>query len=198
MDRQSSAIARWPETREDVNDRPDSEIESAFAARRSWALDALYVRHAKTFYTAAFSVLRDREDAQDCVHDVLLRLWRSPQSYEPRRGGLKAFVSVCIRNDALDRLRISARAPGLRARLSARIEDETFEPFDHVEHDRLMRALRALPAAQRSTVALAYFHHLTHREVAERLQEPLGTVKSRISSAMRKLHELLTEDSRNG
>ena len=176
-----------------VDSRPDEDLEQAYLAHEQWALEALYVRHAKTFYAAAFSVLKSTEDAQDCVHDVLLRLWQRESSYSPGRGTLKAFISVCIRNDALSRLRSKRRVPELEKKLAGLTEEQYFEPFDHVEHNRLVQALRTLPQAQRQAVVMSYFQHLTHKEIAARLDEPIGTIKSRLSSAVQRLRGLLAE-----
>lgn len=173
----------------------DLDLEQGFVAREKWAMEALYVRHAKTFYTAAFSVLESGEDAQDCVHDVLLRIWGRPNTFAPGKGSLKAFVAVSIRNEAVSRLRLQNRAPELHRRLAVRIEEEFFEPADHVERDRLQRAIRMLPIAQRRALVMSYFQHLTHREISEKLGEPLGTIKSRISTALRRLHDTLAEGS---
>ena len=172
----------------------DADLEQAFSAHEPWALETLYARYGKTFYAAAFGVLRSVEDAQDCVQDVLLRLWRRPETYAREKGALKAFVAVCVRNEALTRLRAKRRAPELERRASSQTEEETtFEPFDHVEHNRLVRAMQELPPPQRQAIVLAYFKHLTHREIAERTGDPIGTIKSRLSTAVHRLRDLMTE-----
>lgn len=175
-----------------------SALDRAFAARESWALEALYAEHARTFYSAAYSVLRNAEDAQDCVHDVLLRLWRNTQSFSPERGALKTFVAVCIRNEAVSRVRMRSKGPELERRLLRRAVEEPapdpFSAFDPVAQNRLNEAIADLPEAQRSVIILSYFEHLTHREIAERLGEPLGTIKSRLSSALHRLSARLNRE----
>ena len=178
-----------------MNAQSDATVERAFIAREPWALEALYAQHSTTLYSAAFSVLNNAEDAQDCVHDVLLRIWRRPNTFVSGKGSLKAFVSVCIRNEAVSRLRVRNREPELHRRLTARAENDEFEPFDFVEHNRLIGALQALPESQRRVVVLSYFKHLTHREIAERLNEPIGTIKSRLSAALGRLRGALSKDS---
>lgn len=167
-------------------------IEQGFVAREQWALEALYVQHGSTFYSAAFSVLRNAEEAQDCVHDVLLRLWRRPNTYAPGKGSLKAFVAVCVRNEAVSRVRLRGREPELQRRLAAQTGPENFEPFDHVEHNRLVQALGILPPPQRQVVILSYFQHRTLREIAEQTGDPIGTIKSRLSSALQRLRDALS------
>lgn len=186
------AIAHWGNTNGRVKDNTDLDVERGFVSGERWALEALYIRHAKTFYSAAYSVLKDASDAQDCVHDVLVRLWKRSGNYTPGRGSLKAFVAVCVRNEAVSRLRIRNREPELQKRLAARVQHEEFEPFDFVEHDRLTRAIDSLPAAQRQAVIMSYFQYLTHREIAERLGEPVGTIKSRLSTALHRLRGALS------
>jgi RNA polymerase sigma-70 factor, ECF subfamily len=189
------AITRWGNTNGPVKVQSDLAVEQGFIARERWALEAFYVQHSKTFYSAAYSVLRDAEEAQDCVHDVLLRLWNRPNTFASGKGSLKAFVAVCIRNEAVSRLRLRNREPELQRRLAARIEHEEFEPFDFVEHNRLVRAIDALPQAQRRTIIMSYFRYLTHREIAEQLGEPIGTIKSRLSTALHRLRDALSRNS---
>ncbi|HZT13665.1 MAG TPA: sigma-70 family RNA polymerase sigma factor [Candidatus Baltobacteraceae bacterium] len=170
---------------------PDRDLERAFIEREQWALEALYVRHARTFYAAALGVLQDPDEAQDCVQEVLLRLLQRPHAFSQGRGSLKAFVTVCIRNEAIGRYRAARRRPQLEDRLAKYVEDETFEPFDHLEHARLVGALKTLPEPQRRVTILAYYHHMTHREIAQAIGEPIGTVKSRLFHALRRLGQVL-------
>ncbi len=168
-----------------------SDLEIAFAAREPWALEALYVEHARTFYTAAFAVLRNGEDAQDCVHDVLLRIWHNTSAFTPGKGALKAFVAVCIRNEAVSRVRLRGRGSELERRIVRRAAEQPLQdPFssvDPIERNRLQQAIAELSEPQRSVIVLSYFNCLTHREIAERLGEPIGTIKSRLSAALHRL-----------
>ena len=141
-------------------------------------------------YSAALQVLRDPNDAADCVHDVLLRLWRRRDAYRVQRGSLRAFLAVCIRNEAISRART--------ARNRDRILQGLDRPKDHddvaggvVDRESIRRALEVLPQKQRETIELAYVRQMTHEEIASALGEPTGTVKSRLSSALRKLRETL-------
>jgi RNA polymerase sigma-70 factor, ECF subfamily len=164
----------------------DAELARAFVARQAWAHEAAYRVHGRVLYAAAYGVLRDANEAQDCVQDVLLRLWRDASAYRIERGSLRAFLAVCVRNEALSRLRKSQN----RERI-----ERTLQPPGAVEDiasgvardDSIGRALATLSEEQRRAIALSYFGHLTLREIAAKLGEPIGTVKSRLSAALRRL-----------
>lgn len=156
----------------------------------------LYERYRRLFFSAAFAILHEREEAEDCVQDVLLRLWERRERYGFAERAFVAFAVVSIRNAALDRLRRKRRQPELERRLASAGEAfEEFDVSDHVEHERLMAAIRNLPAAQRRPLVLAYYAHKTHAEIAAELNVPVGTVKSRLSLAVRRLAKLLHVDS---
>jgi RNA polymerase sigma factor (sigma-70 family) len=171
----------------------DDELVADFIARRNEGLEAVYEAYGTALFSVARHVLGDDDDAQDCVHDVLLRLWRRPDSYRRERGSLRAYLMVCIRNEAVTRLRSAARHRKIETQLAA---SETtayeFEIRDVVESERLRRALAVLPPDQRSALALAYAGQLSHREISARLGVPLGTIKSRISLGLRRLQTMLS------
>lgn len=166
----------------------DEALARAFARGEREAFEEAYRRYAGLLYTAAFNVLHDSEEAQDCVHAALTRVWRSPGSYTAARGAVRSFLTVCVRNEAISR----QRSRGRRARLEQRLlaEPEEFDELragDPIERDRLHASLARLPDEQRIALELAYYQGMTHSEIAAELGEPLGTVKSRISLGLRKL-----------
>ncbi len=166
----------------------DEALAFAFAAHDRAAFEQAYRRYATLLYSAAYNVLGDNEDAQDCVHDALARVWRSPHAYSAARGNLSSFLTVCVRNEAISRRRAQQRRTRMEQRLAA--EPETYDEIpadDPIERDRVRWALASLPAEQRLPLELAYYGGRTHREVAAELQQPLGTIKSRISQGLRKL-----------
>jgi RNA polymerase sigma-70 factor (ECF subfamily) len=170
-----------------------SELEHAFANRERWAFDAAYRSYARALYGAAFGVLRDQGRAQECVQDVMARLWRGPNPYRPARGALAAFLTVCVRNEALSRLRRDRNRSRIDASLAT--DERRDEDFgDPIERERLARAVAALGDEQRETVLLAYARHMTLDEIARERALPLGTVKSRLSSALRALRVALGKD----
>jgi RNA polymerase sigma-70 factor, ECF subfamily len=168
----------------------DPELLRAFVAREAWAYEAAYRLYGRVLYAAAFRVLAVAQDAQDCVHDVLLRLWRRGDAYRTERGSLRAFLAVCVRNEALSR----SRKMDNRDRI-ARATVESVPASDDIgdavaERESVRAALSALSDAQRRSIELAYYDGLTHAQIAGELGEPIGTVKSRISAALRRLRDI--------
>jgi RNA polymerase sigma-70 factor, ECF subfamily len=173
--------------------REDHRMVADFLARRSGGLESAYRAFGTSLYSVARHVLGNDDDAQDCVHDALLRVWQRAGSYRPERGPLRAFLLACVRNEALSRRRNAARHFHIEER-AAKSEPQKYEfaVSDHVERDQLRRALTNLPAEQRAALELAYFGQLSQAQIAERLDIPLGTVKSRVAMALRKLQATMT------
>lgn len=164
-------------------------MDAPTSRMRRWdsALESAYAEHRSMLYGVALRVLRDAGEAEDCVHDTLLRLWERGHSYTPERGSIAAYLVVCVRNDALTRLR--KRTNRLRIDRE-RIHEEGIEPaIDDAIADRsdLRDALSSLSDVQRNTLELAYFGGLTHEQIAQRTHEPVGTIKSRLSNGLRAL-----------
>ncbi len=177
-------------SRHSPEDLPEpGELERAFVRRERWALDSIYRFHIAVLCAVAKAALGGESDAEDCVHDVVLRVWLSPQSYRIERGSLRAYLIVCVRNEALARKRKAARRfeIDVRAmRLNVDVGND-FADVDHIELRQLREALRELPDAQRTVVSLAYFGDRSQSEIAHELDVPLGTVKSRVAAALQKL-----------
>lgn len=170
-------IARWPH----------SAVRQRSVAAEVFDLEQTYDRYVRLLFAISYSVLGDRADAEDCVHDTLLRVWKTPGSYSEARGDLRSFLIVAVRNAAISMLRKRKRHKAIETGLPQPPSQEEFEIPDHLERSRLYSALHALPAEQREVLQLGYFEHLTHVQIAQRLHLPLGTVKSRIALAIRKL-----------
>lgn len=173
----------------------DLELAQAFVEHQAWAYEAAYRIHGRVLHAAAMQVLGSADDAQDCVHDVLVRLWRRGDAFRTARGSLRAFLAVCVRNEALTR----ARNARTRERI-ARSHEPVMEHADIaaaiVGRESVRAALQELSEKQRQTIALAYYGHLTHEEIANQLGEPIGTVKSRLASALRRLREIFGNEGR--
>jgi RNA polymerase sigma-70 factor (ECF subfamily) len=174
--------------------RDDDQMVADFVAGKSSGLEAVYHAFGRLLYSVARNVLANDEDAQDCVHDALMRIWQRSGAYRPERGALRSYLAVSVRNEALTRLRSAARHAHIEER-AARASSEPFayelDVNDPIERARLRRALAELPPEQKSALELAYFGQLTHVQVAQRLGVPLGTTKSRIALALRKLQVAL-------
>ena len=185
----------------------DDELMADLAAGDIAALEQLYDRYSALVFSVSLRVLADRQLAEDVTQEVFLRLWRRPESYDPARGRLLSWLMSVTRNRAIDeRRRLTRRT---------RTEDQSDEPTaDLREMDgrddpqlaasladvrRAVRtAMDSLPPAQRRVIELAYFAGLTQTEIAERTGVPLGTVKTRVRLAMRKLRDTLDEGGWEG
>lgn len=169
----------------------DELLERAFERRDATAYETAYQRFGPRLRTIALRVLREPETSSECVQDVFLHLWRRG-GYSVRRGGLEAFLAVCVRNRALMEVRSSARARSSLERLKPGPEVYVLEE-DPIERVRIERAISQLSEGQADVVALAYYRGLTLAEVAAELAIPLGTVKTRLSAALRALRRSLVE-----
>jgi RNA polymerase sigma-70 factor, ECF subfamily len=162
-------------------------------------LRALYDACSGRVMAVALVLLRDRAEAEDVVQETFLELWRRPAAYDPARGTREAYVVLLGRSRALDRLRARDSARRAAERASDDPVPTAPPPLElaevRQERERVQRALEALPAPQREAVQLAYFGGLSQTEIAARLGEPLGTVKTRLRLAMEKLAAHLAEDA---
>ncbi len=177
----------------------DVAVLQRMAAGDAGALAELYDRHARGVYSLALRVLQDAHDAEDVVQEVFSQAWRQATRYDAARAAAAAWLLNLTRSRAIDRLR--AR----RARPEAPVEPEVMagvpgrevgadEAAISEERARLVRrALEDLPLLQRVAVELAFYEGLTHGEIADRLEQPLGTVKTRIRLGLLRLRDALGE-----
>jgi RNA polymerase sigma-70 factor (ECF subfamily) len=164
------------------------------------ALAELYDRHARAIYSLALHILGEQAEAEDVVQEVFSQAWTQSPRYEPTRGSVAAWLLTIARSRAIDRAR-SRRARPDSARADAAQLASLVDPADLPDSglltrdlaSRLRRAIAHLPILQRVVVELAYFDGLTQNEIAERLEEPIGTVKTRVRLALLKLRGAMTE-----
>jgi RNA polymerase sigma-70 factor (ECF subfamily) len=161
------------------------------------ALAEVYERHAGPVYALARRILRDVHMAEDVVQEIFLRLWDRARAFDPRRGSLRTFLLVQARSRCLDVLRAESSRrcrEGNEGRFLAAAEAQD-EPHSLVamKHDLgdMRAAIDVLSDDQRRTIELAYFGGYTCREVAELMQVPEGTVKSRIRLGLQRLRLLM-------
>jgi len=167
------------------------------ASGETEAIGALYERYGAASYALALKILGDSRRAEDVVQESFLRIWMSAGSFDAQRGSVRGWLLRTVRNRSIDHLR--GRCARERAELELSVEvpagDQQTDPWREValamERDAIRPALRSLPAEQRQVVELAYYGGYSHREIAELLDAPLGTVKSRARSALEKLHSYL-------
>jgi RNA polymerase sigma-70 factor (ECF subfamily) len=165
------------------------------------AVQALVDRHGDALYALAYSILQDGADAEEVTADAFHQAWRRAASFEPARASVIAWLAVITRSRALDRLR-SGKQGRRRLRIEreaaapgdppGRAEDQPDRELETSEAKQLVgRAIGELPEPQRQVIELAYFGGLSQSEIAERMSIPLGTVKTRTLSAMKRLREAL-------
>ena len=161
--------------------------------RDETALAALYDRYAGMLSAVLNRILRDRQAAEEILQDIFYQLWRTAPDFDAARGSLPGWLAVIARNRAISRLRRHRPEQGEEL-----LENTIIMPFNletAVAQQELLgrvkRTLEELPKEQRATLELAYFEGLTHSEIAERTGDPLGTVKTRLRSAVETLKRKL-------
>ena len=181
--------------RRDVTQLSDEALLEAVAQSDEPALAELYDRFGRISYGLALRVLRDPTLAEDAVQDAFLQVWRSADRFEPGRAKVSTWVLTFVHRRAVDLVRREER----RRTEPVESAPEPVQPgADEDVEDRSRRqivqeALRRLPKEQRQAIELAYYGGLTQTELAERLGQPLGTIKSRMFTGLRQLRGLLDE-----
>ncbi len=186
-----------------------SEIEDAGLMRlidegRSEALAILYDRYSRLVYSLALGTLSNVQLAEEITQEVFFRVWQNAGSYNPEKGSVNTWLSSITRYRVIDLLRRrrvrpvsrsvewSELSPNTTPKVDGRAPED--QAADSMRAQRVQSALLSLPEEQRDALFLAYFQGMTHREIAAELQEPLGTIKTRIRLGMQKLRRALEED----
>lgn len=171
----------------------DAALVKQMTAGDEGALSVIYDRYSAMLFGMLMRVLNNKQTAEEVLQDLFLQLWRRGDKFDPARGSLPAWLLVIGRNRAISRLRgrpsleVLEETDGLYANTlasTANIEDEASR-MELME--TLKTALAQLPAEQRQAVELAYFEGMTQSEIAAKTGSPLGTVKTRMRSAMQVL-----------
>jgi len=157
------------------------------------ALRELYERYGRIVYGLTYRLTREAQLAEEATQDTFSTLWRRAATYDPERAKVSTWLFVIARNRAIELIRSRTRVP--EPHESVETVGEADDPADLVaiadEAERIARAIAELPESQLQAIRLAYFDGLSHGEIADRLGQPLGTVKSRIRLGLDRLRTIL-------
>jgi len=174
---------------------PDAALIERLLQRDVRAFEELYDRHSRIVYGLVLRILQQASTAEEVVQDIFLQLWRNARHYDGARGPFLPWLLTLARNRALDQLRLKSERQRRREEQSEQLPATGSRPDFEGNLDDQRRAARvrelmsALKPQQRRAIELAYFEGLSHSEIAARLGEPLGTVKSWIRNGLLKLKE---------
>jgi RNA polymerase sigma-70 factor, ECF subfamily len=180
-----------------IDEMSDAQLVTSVARYSEVALAEAYRRHGGAVFGLAKRVLNNPTDAEDVTQEVFLRLWNQPDRFDPARGSLRSFLLAQAHGRAVDAVRSSSSRRAREARDALRTADSPYdmqrEVWDLAVADQVASALGELPEEERRAIELAYFDGHTYREVAELLNQPEGTVKSRIRNGMRRMRAVLAD-----
>lgn len=180
----------------------DRDLIGLTAGGDERAIAALYDRYGGVLFAVAYRIVGQRADAEEVVIEAFAQVWREASRFEPTRGSVAGWLTMIARSRALDMVRARARReritasaaadrPGVSPAMSEWRPDALTALDDAERRARIREALQTLSPPQRQAIELAYFEGLSQSEIADRLQQPLGTVKTRVRLGMQKLRECL-------
>jgi RNA polymerase sigma-70 factor (ECF subfamily) len=175
----------------------DENIARRLQRRDPEAMGDLYDRFGRMAYSVIVAIVRDTAVAEDLVQETFLRVWNRAHAFEAGRGALGPWLLAIARNRAIDHLRsVSARMDRNVHELDIREHPSLFVDMErevlNTDHARVIRkAIEKLSANQQKVIELAYYEGLSQTEMAERMGEPLGTVKTWVRAALKRLREEL-------
>ena len=169
----------------------DAYLLEQVRAGNHQSMTEIFDKYGRMVYSVALRVLQDPGHAEDVMQEVFLKVWREPQSFLEGRGSLGAWLAVMARNRAIDALRRRKPTDAVddvvlvaKTNLAAEIERNSMI-------EKVRGVLKGLPPEQQKSMELAYFEGLSHSEIAAKTGDPLGTVKTRIRSALISLREAM-------
>ena len=183
----------------------DAALLARIVERDERAVEALYERYSRQLYSLAYQVTKADRFAQDVVQEVFVAVWKDASRFDASRGALAPWLFSLARHKAIDLVRREANVRKHTADVDLEFreapDDVDREAWLNLRRDRVREAIGQLTETQRVALELAFFSGLTHVEVAERLEIPLGTAKTRIRSALLRLRDVLgtslSEDERD-
>jgi RNA polymerase sigma-70 factor, ECF subfamily len=199
MERTSSRLRAVPSpatTKAPADVTRDEDLLGAAARGDQAAFEVLYDRLAPLVHGIARRVVRDPDQSEEVTQEVLVEVWRTAARFDPDRGAARSWVATMAHRRAVDRVRSEqaarARTEKVGIREQVRDHDEVSEQVERrLEYQQVREALSALTDLQREAVELAYFQGYTYRQVADLLDTPLGTVKTRMRDGLIRLRDAL-------
>jgi RNA polymerase sigma-70 factor, ECF subfamily len=173
----------------------DEALVALAARSEQSALAELYDRYGRTAYGLALRIVRDQALAEDAVQDAFLTIWRTASRFVPERGKASTWILTLVHRRAVDTVRREQRrrTDSLERAAEPAVEGVEEDAWLRLQRERVQTALRNLPDAQREALELAYYGGFSQTELAERLGQPLGTIKSRMFTGLSRLREQLGE-----
>lgn len=196
--RGASPVDQW---RADGGNITDAALLSAIAAGDNMAFEQLYDRYSAMVFRVALRILKNRELAEEIVQEAFWRVWRRSASFERERGSVAQWLFGITHNLCIDELRRMRARPNTVADdddhpvINRVIDDQIDIPGSAIASERrdvLRSALEGLPESQREAVEMMYLNGLSHQEIANQLNRPLGTIKTRVRLGLQKLHTIMT------
>lgn len=182
--------------RHDLTHLSDEALVALVARSSEEALAEVYDRFGGVAYGVALRIVRDRSLAEDAVQEAFMAVWRSAPRFVPERARASTWILTLVHRRAVDLVRRQERrraeplAEDFETEGGDSTEEATLRGFDR---ERIQAALRRLPDQQREALELAYYGGFTQSELAEKLGQPVGTIKSRMFNGLGRLRELLAE-----
>jgi RNA polymerase sigma-70 factor (ECF subfamily) len=183
--------------KDDLTDVSDAVLVIAISLYQELARAGAYRRHAGAVFGLSRRLLADGTLAEEIVQEVFLRLWNQPERFDPDRGSLRSFLLAQTHGRAVDLLRSESARRAREEREATRTAEAGYdlelEVIDLTVAERVKEAIAALTDGERRAIELAYLGGHTYREVADLLDEPEGTVKSRIRAGLKKMRRELVD-----
>lgn len=186
----------------DYSSLTDETLFLLIARAKPDALDELYNRYHRMIFGLALNMVGDRATAEEITLDVFTRVWERAETYRPDRAKVSTWLISITRHHSIDRLRRRDARPEQHSvswnETSSNIAHDGNNPEQATEaamrRERILAAVARLPMDQKQVLSLAFFGGYTHSQIAEALDQPLGTVKTRIRLAMQKLRRMLQDE----
>ena len=196
---QPSYLNSKVDRREDYSALEDGELMSLIEEQDREALEALYARYSGPVFSLAMQMLRDAGAAEEVTQDAFFNIWRRASSYRSDRGKVTAWLFSIAHHRVIDEVRRRKRREQAHSSqdvdLLSSLADDSGDParfaIGRMRRSEIKEALSGLRPEQRDVVILAYYGGLTHSEIAKKLDQPLGTVKTRMRLALKKLRDLM-------